>query len=202
MRAVIFDIDGTLLRSDEIDGELYTQAIRDVLGNVELRGTWSDYTNVSDSGILAEVATDNAINTSDHRVALVQQRFVELIEQHIAKQGPFAEVPGARRFVSSLHVAEGCEVAYATGGWRASATLKLASAKFPLRGIPLATSDDFPQRANIMKHALSQLGGGFESVTYYGDGVWDRAAAGQLGWHFVPVGDILSGLRDFGSAVA
>jgi hypothetical protein len=88
-------------------------------------------------------------------------------------------------------------VAYATGGWSASASIKLASAGFPLQGIPLASSDDYPDRESIMVHALNQLRGEFQSVTYYGDGDWDEAASRNLGWKFVPVGARLSGLTRF-----
>jgi hypothetical protein len=48
-----------------------------------------------------------------------------------------------------------------------------------------------------MLHALSQLDGPFQSVTYFGDGVWDRDASASLGWKFVPVGPKLGGLTDF-----
>lgn len=40
MEAVIFDIDGTLLQSDANDDTLYLAAVRDVLGNVNLRPSW------------------------------------------------------------------------------------------------------------------------------------------------------------------
>jgi hypothetical protein len=39
-----------------------------------------------------------------------------------------------------------------------------------------------------MLHALGQLEGPFTPITYFGDGLWDRAAAALLGWEFVAVG--------------
>jgi len=54
MHVVCFDIDGTLVASTGFDGELYEQAVRDVLG-VNLNPDWSQYKNVSDSGILEEI---------------------------------------------------------------------------------------------------------------------------------------------------
>ncbi len=73
------------------------------------------------------------------------------------------------------------------------------SAGFPLEGIPLASADDYQDRPLIMQHALEQLEGPFTSTTYFGDGLWDRAAAAQLGWEFVAVGPKLGGLSDFGA---
>jgi GNAT superfamily N-acetyltransferase len=48
-----------------------------------------------------------------------------------------------------------------------------------------------------MEIALSRLGSAFESVTYYGDGPWDRDACATLGWRFVPVGPALGGIDSF-----
>ena len=51
-----------------------------------------------------------------------------------------------------------------------------------------------------MEIALDSLGGVFETVTYYGDGPWDRQACQQLGWEFVAVGAELGGLENFHGA--
>jgi len=88
-------------------------------------------------------------------------------------------------------------VAVATGGWRATASLKLESAGFDLRGAPLATSDDARERIEIMRVALSRIGSRFESITYYGDGPWDRDACHDLGWRFVAVGSHLGGIESY-----
>ena len=63
---------------------------------------------------------------------------------------------------------------------------------------PLATSDDAFDRAEIMRIALSSLGTTFDSVSYYGDGPWDRDACDKLGWNFVAVGSALGGLTSYG----
>jgi beta-phosphoglucomutase-like phosphatase (HAD superfamily) len=55
MHAVILDIDGTLLNSNEIDDTLYRAAVRRILGKVKVRKSWSLYRNVTDSGILEEI---------------------------------------------------------------------------------------------------------------------------------------------------
>ena len=88
-------------------------------------------------------------------------------------------------------------VAIATGGWKDSAVLKLTSAGFELREVPIATSSEATDRAAIMTIAAARLGDKFESITYYGDGVWDRDACAELGWQFVPVGEALSGISSY-----
>jgi beta-phosphoglucomutase-like phosphatase (HAD superfamily) len=197
MHAVILDIDGTLLNSNETDDMLYLAAVRKVLGQAKVRESWSLYRNVTDSGILEEILSDNSVIPSAATLDSVRDLFVASIRQHVERSGPFTEIPGARDFVAGLRASKAHCVAYATGGWCASASIKLESAGFPLRGIPLASSDDYSDRESIMAHALKQLGNEFQSVTYYGDGVWDETASRILGWKFVPVGEKLRGLARF-----
>jgi beta-phosphoglucomutase-like phosphatase (HAD superfamily) len=197
MHAVILDIDGTLLDSNEIDGMLYLTAVRRVLGQAKVRESWSLYRNLTDRGILDEILSDNSLTSSAAMLNAVRDLFVLSIRQHIERTGPFAEIPGAREFVAGLRASNSHCVAYATGGWSASASIKLESAGFPLQGIPLASSDDYPDRESIMVHALNQLRGKCQSVTYFGDGEWDEAASRNLGWKFVPVGERLGGLTRF-----
>ena len=197
MKATIFDIDGTLLQSDANDDALYLESVRDVLGDVTLRPSWGMYSQFTASGILAEILNDNAMDATSERVAAVRDRFVASVRRHVAEHGPFAEIPGARAFVQSLHDSTTHRVAYATGGWHGSALLKLTLAGFPVTGVPLASSDDHFDRQAIMLQALRQLGSVFDTVTYYGDGHWDALAAKALGWQFVPVGMRLNGLTRY-----
>lgn len=48
-----------------------------------------------------------------------------------------------------------------------------------------------------MLRALRQLGGVFDTVTFYGDGHWDAVVAKAIGWQFVPVGISLNGLTRY-----
>jgi len=202
VEAVVFDIDGTLLQSDANDDALYLAAIRDVLGKVKLRPSWGMYTQFTAAGILAEILNDNAIDATPDTVAAVRNCFVASVRRHVSEHGPFEEIPGARAFVQSLHNSTTHRIAYATGGWRGSALLKLSLAGFPVTDVPLATSDDHFERQEIMLHALRQLNGAFDAVTYYGDGNWDAVAAKVLGWQFVPVGRKLNGLTRYDSGAA
>lgn len=196
VQAVIFDIDGTLLDSSGIDAQLYDFALTSVLGPVRLRDGWDAYTHVTDESILHEVLLDNGVAASDAVVGQIKTAFFDALSAHIARHGAIPEVRGARRFVETLQRA-GVGVAYATGGWATSAKMKLRSAGFPVAGVALATSDDSGVRVEIMRTALQRLGGGFEHITYYGDGEWDRAAARELGWNFEAVGKALGGITEY-----
>jgi len=197
MHAVVFDLDGTILQSAAVDDRLYRDAVRCVLGDVRIRPTLVDYDYVTDSGILAQILADNSVAPNPETIRAIKSNFVDALASHISLNGPFPEVPGAHDFLARLHSSTDHAIAIATGGWRESAQLKLDAAGLNRYGIPLATSDDAPDRKDIMRIALEHLGTGFESITYYGDGPWDRIASQQLGWDFVAVGPALGGLDSY-----
>ena len=146
MKAVIFDIDGTLIQSANVDDELYRQSVIELLGPVRFRPSLSDYRRVTDSGVLMEVLEDNDLRDIPDPTEPIQARFVELLEDYVAQHGPFAEIPGAKEFIEAHRQSERHAVAIATGGWRLSALLKLQSAGFDVGGVPIATSDDHHDR--------------------------------------------------------
>lgn len=200
IHAVIFDIDGTLLDSSEGDEKLFKEAIESVLGPVRFRNGLRDYEHVTDTGILSQVFDDNGLVANDERVGEIKSRFFALLEDHVASSGPFREVPGARAVLERLANSQAHGLAIATGCWRRSAEIKLATAGFDIGGIPLASSDDAIGRADIMRIALDSIGRQCQSVTYFGDGPWDQQACGVLGWHFQAVGPLLNGLSSFDQA--
>lgn len=201
MRAVIFDIDGTLLDSYGVDNSMYADAVRLALGTVRIRDSWGKYARVTDTGVLADICSDNTLVYNDSVSTAVMNVYLGLLRSHAEARGPYREIPRALHYLNRLRCRLDVRVAYATGGWRTTAEYKLVSAGFPL-DIPLASADDYQERTEIMLHALGQLQGPFTSVTYFGDGLWDRAAAAQLGWEFVAVGPKLGGLSDFGGRAA
>ena len=197
MHAKVFDIDGTLLQSNEVDDVLYREAVRAVLGSVQFRESISGYDHVTDSGIIQQLLDDNHIASEPTYIQTIRRRFVSALSDHVEKEGPFQEIPGAMKYFHAYRESTDHCVAIATGGWRESALLKLDSAGFDVADVPLATSDDSACRSEIMQIAVNALGSEFESITYYGDALWDRKACDKLGWNFVAVGPALGGLDSY-----
>jgi phosphoglycolate phosphatase-like HAD superfamily hydrolase len=197
LKAIVLDIDGTLIESMATGSDLYFSSISAVLGSVEFRENLNDYDHVTDNGIIAQVMEDNALPLDSNAIDSIRSRFVAGLTEHIETDGPFPEIPGAAQFIDRLRVSEEHDVAIATGGWRLSALLKLETSGLNVKGIPVFSCDDSPSRTEIMRIALSSFGNEYESVTYFGDAEWDRRACEILGWAFVPVGSDLGGIETY-----
>jgi phosphoglycolate phosphatase-like HAD superfamily hydrolase len=188
---VIFDIDGTLVDSVAVDDRLYVAAVRDVLGDVQIRPKWSDYEHVTDAGILRQICHENRLDVTqcDQRV---RARFGELMADHLRREGSCRPTPGALRLLEELRGMLDCRVGIATGGWGHTARMKLTSAGYDVSGVPLISSDDGHERVRIMAQCRALLPATAVTI-YVGDGEWDQRASELLGWRFIGVGSRLRG---------
>ena len=208
MNIVIFDIDGTLVRSKAADGECYAQAWKEVLGVEDVSANTEDFKHSTDSGIAREIFLGSLKREGTaEETARLTERFVALMRER-AERSPeeFDEVPGARAALARLLADEGWAVAIATGCWRESALFKLSEAGIGIGEIPLATSDGLAEREAIIASAIEKAKelhdrDGFGKVVYVGDGAWDCRAAASLGLAFVGVQDTREAtvLRDAGA---
>jgi phosphoglycolate phosphatase-like HAD superfamily hydrolase len=190
----VFDIDGTLTQSTELDDRCFVCAMREVFGISGFSTDWLQYRYSTDSGILGELLETHRGWTPD---AAEQERFRRhfhgLLQAEV-RQCPqtIVEVPGAARMIARLQE-QGWQVAVATGTWRCSAEWKLRLAGIDAQRLPMATADDAPDRAEIIRQAVDRAIStngqtAVDRVVYVGDGVWDYRSARQLGIGFVGVG--------------
>ena len=96
MHAVIFDIDGTLLESAAVDDALYREAVRQVLGDVQLRPSLHAYDYVTDAGVFAQILEDNAIQAEQDAQHEIKERFVNGL-RIVAFPFPMSPPPWALR---------------------------------------------------------------------------------------------------------
>ena len=182
----VFDIDGTLTRSCAADAAAFADAFEETFGAALPSNDWSTYAHATSAGILEEalLLLRGRGPTREERTAMVAT-FLSNLREMLPADG--LEVPGAGQVLTWLRD-EGHAVALATGAWRQEAELKLAAAGIAFAEIPLATSDDHPDRRVILRTALERCGWRSESdAVYVGDGPWDLRAAQAVGVRFVGV---------------
>jgi phosphoglycolate phosphatase-like HAD superfamily hydrolase len=192
---VVFDIDGTLVDSDGFDIACFVEAVKEVLGPVKIHEDWRLYRHATDAGILTQILEENG-RAGDPAVGeRVKEAFGERVRRFLDGGGACPPVPGAREALEGLKK-DGFLVGIATGGWSHTARLKLERAGIPLDSYALATSDDSPDRVEIMKACLRRLGGDPKRAIYVGNGEWDQRAALRADWAFIGVGPKLRGACD------
>ncbi|RPG16406.1 MAG: HAD family hydrolase [Phycisphaera sp. TMED9] len=204
---VIFDLDGTLALTSEVDDSCWIEAAHEVLGLESIETDWGHYEHSTDEAIAMELISRRTdLPPTDDTVHLVRDAFIRRVEAAAGRDpGLFRPVPGATTVFARLRDA-GWQVAIATGGWRTTARLKLKVAGVPDSEIPAAHADDAYPREEIIKQAFDRAAAvseeAFERVVYVGDGRWDVIATDRMGIGFVGLagGDRADVLRAAGAA--
>ena len=196
MNLAVFDVDGTLTQTSEVDGECFERALREVLGLDGFPTDWSLYEHATDSGIAEEACRRcRGRWLAPEEAARMQRRFLELLaEEKERTPAAFAATPGAAEALCRLAAEPGWRVAVATGCWRESALLKLTAGlpgALDWEAVPLASADDCVPRTEIVETALARaraVYGDIGRAVYLGDALWDVRACAALGLPFVGVG--------------
>lgn len=187
MKLAIFDIDGTLIWNTPVDDDCFVAAFRE-RADIELESTdWSTYVNVTDSGVIDE-AFRRAYGrpAGADEIEHVRAGFVENLQGAMsADPACFTQIPGALAFLTYLDAHTEWRAAIATGGWRASATVKLQTAGIPADQYPLASADDHFTRERIVTTAIRQSlqvygADTIDRIVLFGDAVWDARVARNL----------------------
>jgi phosphoglycolate phosphatase-like HAD superfamily hydrolase len=191
MQLVMFDIDGTLTESNDLDNESYLQALSEVFGFSGVSSDWTSYSHVTDACILREVCQFKLGRVpSVAEVEAFQKRFLELLTEGAAVS-IINPIPGALKILSWLLESSNHAVAYAGGGWTAPALFKIQSAHLPIQNIPYAFSDDDESREGITAIALARAekhyGRSFHNIVYVGDAIWDVRSAQKSGYAFIGI---------------
>ncbi|SRR6266480_302752 len=191
MRLVIFDIDGTLTQTMKADEECFVRSLGEVCGIRDVDTDWSRYEHATDSGIFHEIHEARIGRPpSPSEISRFRHHLVGLLAQ-LSSEGSFTAVTGASLLLSRLADSAEHRVALATGAWRASARLKMASAGLCYDDYPAASSDDALDRESIIRLSMRRAAeryGRFSDTVYVGDGVWDARACRSIGIPFIGVG--------------
>jgi phosphoglycolate phosphatase-like HAD superfamily hydrolase len=189
----ILDLDGTLIPSAEIDNTCFWQAVFTCFGEREQLPDLHQFKHVTDSSILDEwCILELGRSPRAEETSQVKNHFVQLLESAFALHpGHFTPLPGVREWLKAVVAQEHVHAGIATGGWQASARLKLRLSGLDQFDLPMASSDDAIARTEIMQIAARRTLGEQSSdqadFTYVGDGTWDLQASRELDWRFIGI---------------
>ncbi len=202
MDLIIFDIDGTVTDSVEADYQCFEQALQEVFKEDFTDIVWDGFPHMTDSALIKDVViTKLGRAPRSEEITNFQTSFFTRLQQSLTEMKP---IPGAVPLINKLGKEPNCQVGFATGCWKRSATIKLAGAGIVLDEYAHGTADDHYIRKEIISNAIERAKNksgisSFRSITYVGDGVWDHRSAKALGLNFVGVDSRNSGtLRSAG----
>ena len=184
----VFDIDGTLTQTNDVDNECYLRAIRDVLG-IDITPDWTDAPHVTDAALTSWICERyGGRSIRDDESSAVLARLLLYLEVALRDQPHrFSPIPGAPDVFSRLSQ-HGWESVMATGAWSASAHLKLRAIGLDPERTPHATSSDAHTRVEILEIAVGRAAPRHTRIVSIGDGTWDVETARRLGWPFIGIG--------------
>ena len=191
---IVFDIDGTLTDTKEKDDELFIHAVRDIF-KIEIKDTdWSRFENVTDPGIAKSIFKEHfGKEPLEQELVRLEDHFIDLTGKAMAEYPQaFREVAGAKDFFEELSGTDNMYVAIATGGWEATAKMKLEYIGINIKDFPMVTAADHENRIELLKNAISRAQkfyeiNRFDRIIAIGDGIWDFKAAKALDAGFVGV---------------
>lgn len=201
MNLIIFDIDGTLTNTIEVDDRCFIQTFKDLyqinLDNVN----WNDFKNVTDLGLMTDIFLKFKNRPARPvEIKTFQQHFYTLLQAAFLKNpSSFDPISGAKRIIQKIKLNSQYQLAFATGGWKKTAVFKLKAANIDYRHLPLATSDDNISRRIIVEQAIKLSAkryhcSFFEQIIYVGDGLWDKQTTELMNIHFIGVDSQQNGI--------
>jgi phosphoglycolate phosphatase-like HAD superfamily hydrolase len=191
---VLFDIDGTLVNSNEVDAICYVRSVQEEFGLEKIDDRWETYKHATDSGIFEEIFERFfSRKPSEPEISRTVARLVRLLaEYHSRKPAMFDEIGGAGETLQMLKCLPDWRIGIATGAWKESASFKLNSAGIKYEGLPIVTGSDAKTREEILLKCVdaskNQYGiAEFEKIVSVGDAVWDLKTASNLKLGFIGI---------------
>ena len=190
-KLIVFDIDGTLLRSVGTHHLAMTRAM-DASVLIHKDPEWSNYANHTDSGVFYEAYEKSFGRSPSEAECRDFEALFQTCYDGLGVANTDAEIPGAIELLRRLQASGEWLLAYATGSYRGPAEHKLLCLGVASEACVLVTASEFRTRREIVADAVRQRLAGIEArhhgrIVSVGDGPWDARTAADLGLPFIGV---------------
>jgi len=183
----IFDNDGTICDTQEVEGACYARAIESVTGRSLSTLDWTTYDEPTSTAIVQDLLASDPV--AKEKEEDIKREFLRLLKEERPKSpGDFLPITGAVEFIRRLEREGVFHVAIATGCFDTGAQFKLECCGIALEAYPHATSSDTPRRRDIIRLAASRAGFDLTSAVYFGDAPWDVRVSRLLGIPMIGIG--------------
>src|SRR4030095_14868364 len=120
----VFDNDGTICDTQNVEGTCYARAIEHVTGKSLATLDWTAYEEPTSSAIVRDLLAGDP--EAESSLEEIEREFVKLLEEAKPKfPGDFFPLAGAVQFIERLKREAVCSVAIATGCFVSRARFKL-----------------------------------------------------------------------------
>lgn len=185
MRALVFDLDQTLIQGEDLDWHLWLGAIDRAFGvPVPRDEDWDTHPVHTDHGLLESLSQRLRGRPfgADERVAFEAEVVAGIDAAVRTHPGMFAPIAGAPALLARVHR----RAALATGNLHAVTVQKLRASGLETAPMPCSCSADGIDRTELVARALRRVGWvPGAPATSFGDGLWDVHAAAALGIGFI-----------------
>lgn len=190
-KKVIFDIDGTLAQSYDLDTDSYNETVSTYLKRSLEGFDWHKFKHVTDSGITSDLF-EETFNRKPVLAELeeIETMFADNFNKMMNERGIVTPTKGALELIKALKKNPDVSIGVATGSWRKLAKIKLDTIGLSELYQYCLTSSEGMEREIILQKAIDQFPGDGE-VWYFGDGIWDQRTCENLKINFIAVGDKL-----------
>ena len=193
MKYIIFDIDGTLTNTTDIDDKCYIESFGKYF-NVSIKDiSWNQLKNVTDWGITEELIELKCKKKSTKPdIENLNKLFLKRIKDEFKiNKSNFNEIQGATKFYNFVKSEPELKIGIATGGWEETATFKLNAIGINPNEVCFSNSSQFKKREDITLDVIKQLNSKYyenpDEIIYFGDGEWDLRTCKNLNIRFIGI---------------
>lgn len=183
--AVIFDMDGPLLRLSGNEEQAYINAVTEIYGASRISIIWDEYPIRTDMEITKHIIENlTGRNARREEIIAVRERYIRNLK-HIFQEGDRSvATPGAISLLQNL--SKRMALGVATGNFREVASIRLGSAGlWQFFEKHCEGSDDGGTKTEILTRLINRLSKTIDRIFFIGDSVSDLIAAKYCGAEFI-----------------